>query len=72
MDLSYIGWGDGKVASNLLVATLDRTPLPLNLQQAPRVQIFGDEERSEKQRIDDLIVNLYWLIYQNTRQNQLS
>ncbi len=27
------------------------------------VQLFGDSKRPEKQRWDDLIVNLYWLIY---------
>jgi hypothetical protein len=62
----------------ILFALLDDTPIPeisrdryipLN---AKTVQIYGDAERSEMQRIDDLIVNLYWLIYRNTRQNQLS
>jgi hypothetical protein len=36
------------------------------------VQIYGDNVRSWVHRIDDLIVRLYWLIYRNTRQNQLS
>jgi hypothetical protein len=27
------------------------------------VQLYGDSKRSDKQRWDDLIVNLYWLIY---------
>jgi len=41
-------------------------------QRLNTVQIYGDAERSQMQRIDDLIVRLYWLIYRNTRQNQLS
>lgn len=36
------------------------------------VPVYSDAERSETQRIDDLIVALYWLIYRNTRQNQFS
>jgi hypothetical protein len=36
------------------------------------MQLYGDDERSMFQRIDDLIVRLYWLIYRNARQNQLS
>jgi hypothetical protein len=34
--------------------------------QNESVQVYGDAERSQLQRIDDLIVRLYWLIYQNT------
>lgn len=29
------------------------------------VQLYGDNERSHTQRIDDLIVRLYWLIFRN-------
>lgn len=39
--------------------------------QEPAVQLFGDAERSEVQRLDDLVVRLYWLIYRKTRQREL-
>lgn len=56
----------------VLFALLDETPPPLVSWQGGLVQLYGDAERSQAQRIDDLIVRLYWLIYRNTRQNQLS
>lgn len=60
----------------LLVGLLDTTPLVSDLAalgaRGQVVQLYGDAERSEAQRLDDLIVRLYWLIYRNTRQNQLS
>jgi hypothetical protein len=67
-----------KDPSRVLFALLDDTPLPassetygVHLDLQP-VQAYTDAERSEMQRIDDLIVRLYWLIYRNTRQKQLS
>ena len=33
----------------------------------PYVQLYGDSDRSETHRIDDLIVRLYWLIYRKTK-----
>ena len=56
----------------VLYAVLDETPLPLPTWQGGVVQLYGDAERSQMHRIDDLIVRLYWLIYRNTHQNQLS
>jgi hypothetical protein len=57
----------------LLVGLLDPTPLPPTTEsQVEVVQLYGDAERSAAQRLDDLIVRLYWLIYRNTRQNALS
>lgn len=57
----------------VLFALLDGTPTPMDLDAGlDVVQLFGDKDRSFDQRIDDLIVRLYWLIYRNTRQNQLS
>src|SRR5690606_28916455 len=46
---------------NTLFALLDSTPLPF--VGALSVQLYGDAERSQINRIDDLIVMLYWLIY---------
>lgn len=65
------------VMDRLVIALLDSTnPAILSQQLGWRftdfVQLYGDAQRSEMQRLDDLIVRLYWLIYRNTRQNQLS
>jgi TIR domain len=57
----------------VLFALLDETPLPewwLRFHE-PAVQLYGDSQRSETNRIDDLIVRLYWLIYRNTQKNRL-
>jgi len=60
----------------VLFVLLDDTPLPEKMRQvletAPEsvvrpVQLFSSGGRSEKHRIDDLIVRLYWLIYRNTQ-----
>ena len=62
-----------KGAPRVLFALLDSHPLPeylQNYQEAP-VQLFGDTERPESHRLDDLIVRLYWLIYRNRYENQL-
>jgi hypothetical protein len=63
-----------RLPGRVLVAILEREQPPLLFRAAksPIVQLYGDEERSFVQRIDDLIVRLYWLIYENTRQNQLT
>lgn len=34
--------------------------------QEPTVQLYGDKDRSSTQRLDDLVVRLYWLIYRKT------
>jgi len=52
----------------VLFALLDPSPLPefwLRFHE-PYVQLYGDSDRSETHRIDDLIVRLYWLIYRKT------
>lgn len=75
-------------ADRILFALLDETPLLDALPQIyirneiareyfahtppNTVQVCGDGIRPQLQRIDDLIVNLYWLIYRNTRKNQFS
>lgn len=59
----------------VLFALLDETPLPDWWYQKQKaspnsivqpIQLYGDRERSFTQRLDDLIVCLYWLIYRNT------
>ncbi len=63
--------------SRLLYALLDDTELPIEVQNLMKneanfmikpVQLYGDDELSAINRIDDLIVRLYWLIYRNTQQ----
>lgn len=65
----------------VLLALLDDTSLPDWLADRMRtepdsvvkpVQLYGDKTLSTINRVDDLIVRLYWLIYRNTRQNSLS
>jgi hypothetical protein len=59
----------------VLFARLDDTPLPdwwyRKQKEAPNqvvqpIQLYTDRERAFTQRLDDLIVCLYWLIYRNT------
>jgi len=51
----------------VLFALLDETTLPEFWQgQEAGVQLFGDRDRAETQRLDDLVVRLYWLIYRKT------
>jgi len=50
----------------------EQPPVPFYAANSDVVLVYGDDERSFVQRVDDLIVRLYWLIYRNTRQNQLS
>lgn len=53
----------------VLFALLESTPLPefwLRFDE-PHVQLYGDSDRPETHRIDDLVVRLYWLIYRKTK-----
>ncbi len=50
----------------ILIAIVDK----INFEDIPGfsdrvhyVQLYGDNKRSDKQRWDDLIVNVYWLVY---------
>lgn len=57
----------------VLFARLDDAPLPeiwLRFQE-PAVQLYGDAERPAAQRLDDLVVRLYWLIYRKTKHRHL-
>lgn len=56
----------------VLLALLDEAPIPRMWFGYETVQLFGDRARSETQRLDDLVVRVYWLIYQNTRLNRAS
>ena len=53
----------------VLFALLEPSPLPefwLRFQE-PYVQLYGDSDRPETHRIDDLVVRLYWLIHRKTK-----
>jgi hypothetical protein len=57
----------------VLFALLDDAPLPdfwLRFHE-PAVQLYADGERAGAQRIDDLVVRLYWLIYRKTKHKHL-
>jgi hypothetical protein len=57
----------------VLFALLEDVPLPdfwLRFHEAA-VQLYGDAERSATQRLDDLMVRLYWLIYRKTSHRDL-
>lgn len=59
----------------VLVAQLDDTPLPAwiidRVNPDRLVQLMSDRELSQLHKIDDLIVRLYWLVYKNTRGNEV-
>lgn len=57
----------------VLFGLLEDVPLPefwLRFHE-PAVQLYGNTERSTIQRLDDLMVRLYWLIYRKTRHRDL-
>jgi hypothetical protein len=56
-------------ADRILFVLLDRTPLPK--WAVHHVQLFSDETRSEINRIDDVIVRTYWLIYNGENSNNI-
>jgi hypothetical protein len=57
----------------VLFALLEDVPLPPFWRRfnEPTVQLYGDAERSLTQRIDDLVVRLYWLMYRKTKHDHL-
>jgi hypothetical protein len=73
MDLRAVRDRIVNINDKLLFALLDDTPLPRWVWQfqEPAVQLYSDDRRSETNRIDDLIVRLYWLIYRHTQQARL-
>jgi hypothetical protein len=56
----------------ILLAALDAIPNEALTRTPQSLLLYESDERSERQMLDDLIVQLYWLIYRNTHQNQLS
>jgi hypothetical protein len=60
----------GNFNDRVLFARLDDAPLPAFWMRfnEPSVPIWGDHERSATQRMDDLVVRLYWLIHRKTEQ----
>ncbi len=62
-----------KFNDRVLFAQLDETPLPAFWRQfhEPALQFYEDSERSFNQRVDDLVVRLYWLIYRKTQHSGL-
>jgi hypothetical protein len=57
----------------VLFALLDQTKLPplISENNYPTIQLYGDAHLSLINRLDDLIVCLYWLIYRTTTQRSL-
>jgi len=54
---------------SVLFGLLEDCPLPnfwLKFNE-PSVQLYGDSTRSATQRLDDLVVRLYWLIHRKTK-----
>lgn len=53
----------------VLFGLLEPCPLPAFWLQfnEPSVQLFGDAGRTKTQRLDDLVVRLYWLMYRKTK-----
>lgn len=58
----------------VIFALLEPCPIPEFWMQfnEPWVQLYGDAERSTTQRLDDLVVRLYWLIYRKTKVAEVS
>ena len=61
-----------RLNDKVLFALLEPSPLPEFWQRfhEPYVQLYGDSDRSETHRIDDLVVRLYWLIYRKTKSTE--
>lgn len=57
-----------------ILALLEPCPIPEFWMRfsEPWVQLYGDAERSTTQRLDDLMVRLYWLIYRKTKVADIS
>jgi hypothetical protein len=60
----------GNFNDRVLFALLDQAPLPNFWMKfhEPGLQIYGDDLRSATQRLDDLVVRLYWLIHRKSEQ----
>lgn len=64
--------GMANVNDRVLFALLEDCPIPEFWAQyhEPSVQLYGDKNRPAAQRVDDLVVRLYWLIYRKTRASE--
>lgn len=72
-DIEYARKGIKDFNDRVLFVLLEDVPLPFqwNIFHGIEVQLFGDAERPESQRIDDIVVRLYWLIYKKTIHNEV-
>jgi TIR domain len=73
-ELRFAAQQIGDFNDRALFALLEDARLPdfWMRYQEPGVQVYGDRERSETQRLDDLVVRLYWLVYRKTGQRHLN
>ncbi len=65
--------GIADLNDRVLFALLEDVAVPefwLRFQE-PAVQLYGDKERAANNRLDDLVVRLYWLIYRKTEYRHL-
>lgn len=51
----------------VLIALLEPCPVPDLWLKERQVQLYGDSNGSQEHRMDDLMVRMYWLIYQKTK-----
>ena len=72
-EIEHAAKGISGFNDRVLFALLENVPLPpfWSRFQEPGVQLYGDAERSLTQRMDDLVVRLYWLMYRKTKHNHL-
>jgi hypothetical protein len=60
-----------KYNNRIIPAIMDPVELPPMLQDIVTVQLYQDHSRDiDYRKLDDLIVNLYWLIQRNTRDDK--
>lgn len=70
---SDIGLAARQYPDRIFFALLDGTELPTDWRVfIDPVRLYGQRGHIDVHALDDVIVRLYWLIYRNTRQNQLS
>ena len=72
-EISKAASGIEDLNDRVLFALLDKAKIPDFWMEFkdPAVQLYGDEKRSSTNRIDDLMVRLYWLIYRKTEYGKL-
>ena len=68
-DVERAANGMASFNDRVLFGLLEPCPLPEFWLQfhEPSVQLYGDADRSTTQRLDDLVVRLYWMIYRKTK-----